>query len=74
MKFNPRQHFFANVPRVEIPRSAFDRSHSVKTTLNAGYLVPFLVDEILPGDTVNLQLAMFGRLSTLFVLLLITCI
>lgn len=64
MRFNPTQHFFATVPHVEIPRSSFDRSHGVKTTLNAGWLVPILVDEALPGDTYNLRLNAFGRLST----------
>lgn len=64
MKFDARQHFFANVPQVDIPRSQFNRDHPVKTTLNAGYLVPVLVDEVLPGDTFNLKMNAFGRLST----------
>ena len=45
------RHQFSEVPRVEIQRSSFDRSHGYKTTLDAGYLIPFLVDEVLPGDT-----------------------
>lgn len=58
------QHNFATVPKAEIPRSSFDRSHGVKTTFNAGDLVPIFVDEVLPGDTFNLNMAGFCRLST----------
>lgn len=58
------QHTFAQVPKVQIPRSSFDRSHTYKTTFDAGYLVPFYVDEALPGDTFNLDAALFGRLAT----------
>ncbi|QCQ85036.1 major capsid protein [Blackfly microvirus SF02] len=57
-------HQFAQVPRADIPRSSFDRSHGVKTTFDAGYLVPVFVDEVLPGDTFNLKMTMFGRLAT----------
>ncbi|QCQ84962.1 major capsid protein [Blackfly microvirus SF02] len=57
-------HQFSQVPKAEIPRSQFDRSHGVKTTLDAGYLVPIYCDEALPGDTFKAQLAMFGRLAT----------
>lgn len=64
MKFDPRQHFFSQVPKADIPRSSFDRSSSLKTTMNAGYLVPVFVDEVLPGDTFNLKMHAFGRLST----------
>lgn len=58
------RHVFSEVPRVDIPRSAFDRSHGFKTTFDAGYLVPILVDEALPGDTFNVNLTGFARLST----------
>lgn len=55
---------FATLPRVSIQRSAFDRSHDYKTTFDAGYLVPFFVDEVLPGDTFSLRLSMLCRLTT----------
>lgn len=58
------QHQFSMVPSVEIPRSVFNRSHGYKTTLNAGLLVPFLVDEVLPGDSISLNATLFGRLAT----------
>ncbi|QCQ84840.1 major capsid protein [Blackfly microvirus SF02] len=58
------RHTFSQVPRAEIPRSSFDRSHGYKTTFDAGYLVPFFVDEALPGDTFNLRCTTFARFST----------
>lgn len=57
-------HQFSQVPRADIPRSSFDRSHGYKTTFDSGYLVPFYVDEALPGDTFNLKAQLFGRLAT----------
>lgn len=64
MKRKNLQHLFSMIPRADVPRSAFDRSHTVKSTFNSGYLVPFFVDEVLPGDTFNLKASIFGRLST----------
>lgn len=58
------EHRFSDVPSVEIPRSSFNRSHGVKTTFDAGYLVPILVDEALPGDTFKVSMTGFARLST----------
>lgn len=58
------KHSFSQVPKAEIPRSTFDRSHGYKTTLDAGYLVPIFVDEALPGDTFNLSMTGFARLAT----------
>ena len=58
-------HVFSQVPQVEIPRSSFDRSHNIKTTFDAGYLVPFYVDEGLPGDTFSMYgVNVFARLAT----------
>jgi len=59
-----KQHNFAKTPEINIPRSSFDRSHSHKTTLNADYLYPIFIDEVLPGDTFNMKANLFGRLST----------
>jgi hypothetical protein len=58
------QHLFSQIPRADIQRSSFNRSHCYKTTLDSGYLVPFFVDEVLPGDTFNLKATLFGRLAT----------
>ena len=42
---------FAALPKAQIQRSVFNRSHDYKTTFDSGYLVPFYVDEVLPGDS-----------------------
>jgi len=63
MKFDTRQHFFAQTPKVEMQRSQFARASSLKTTFNAGYLVPVFLDEVLPGDTFNLNMNAFARLA-----------
>lgn len=57
-------HLFSQIPKAEIQRSSFDRSHTLKTTLNGGYLVPIFCDEVLPGDTFNLNAQVFGRMAT----------
>lgn len=59
-----RQHQFSMVPRAEIPRSSFDRSFGHKTTFNSGLLIPIYWDEALPGDTYNVRMSGFCRLST----------
>lgn len=58
------QQHFSQVPSAEIERSKFDRSHAVKTTFDAGKLIPIFVDEILPGDTFTLSTTTFARLAT----------
>jgi len=58
------KHDFSKVPQADIPRSSFNRSHGFKTTFNSGYLVPFFVDEALPGDTFNCHVTTFARLAT----------
>lgn len=58
------QHSFAQIPDVKMARSVFDRSFAVKDTFNFDDLVPCFVDEILPGDTINLNVHSFGRLAT----------
>lgn len=57
-------HQFSHIPRAEIQRSSFNRSHGYKTTFDSGYLVPFYIDEVLPGDTFNLKCSLFARLAT----------
>jgi hypothetical protein len=55
---------FSISPQAEIQRSSFNRSHGCKTTFDAGYLVPVFYDEVLPGDTFNLNMTAFARLAT----------
>ena len=61
---SPSQFSFSRSPEANIPRSSFNRSFSLKTTFDAGYLVPIYWDEALPGDSFNLRATLFGRLAT----------
>lgn len=58
------QHSFAKTPSVTMARSQFDRSHTVKDTYDFDYLTPIFCDEIIPGDTMNLNMSTFQRLAT----------
>lgn len=49
---------------MERPRSKFDRSHQLLTTINEGDLVPIYCDEVLPGDTARINLNGLIRMST----------
>jgi len=55
---------FAMIPSAEIPRSKFVAQKSHKTTFDSGYLIPVYCDEVLPGDTFNVSMTAFARLST----------
>ena len=57
-------HQFAMVPRADIPRSTFRMQTNHKTTFDAGYLVPILCEEVLPGDNFRCSMSGFARLST----------
>lgn len=57
-------HRFSMIPQADIPRAKFDRQWAHKTTFDAGYLIPIYVDEVLPGDTFNLRMTAFARMST----------
>lgn len=56
---------YALVPKADIPRSTFRRIHEHKTTGPSGYLIPILIDEVLPGDVHSGKMTLFARLSTL---------
>lgn len=58
------QQHFSQVPAATIQRSRFDRSHAVKTTFDAGMLIPIFVDEVLPGDTFDMDTTAFARMAT----------
>lgn len=64
MNRNVESHF-SELPAVEIERSTFDRSAGIKTSLNAGDVIPFLVEEVLPGDTFNITTSKVVRSQTL---------
>lgn len=48
----------------DISRSIFDRSNSLLTSFSAGKLIPIYVDEVLPGDTVTMDMSSLVRMST----------
>ena len=57
-------HNFARVPQVSIPRSQFLSRYKYTSAINASYLYPFFVDEVLPGSTFNDFFTLFARLAT----------
>lgn len=64
MNRNVESHF-SEIPSAQIQRSIFDRGSSYKTSFNAGRLIPFYVDEVLPGDTFDITTAKVVRSQTL---------
>lgn len=64
MNRNTQSHF-SQVPRADIARSRFDRSSSIKTSFNVGELIPFYVDEVLPGDTFTVDTSKVVRMQTM---------
>lgn len=65
MNRNVESHFALNPTNIDIRRSTFDRSHTHTTSFNVGDVVPFFVDEVLPGDTFNVVTSKVVRLQTL---------
>lgn len=63
MKRNNEAHF-NQVPNLEITRSRFKRDQDIKLTFDAGQLIPFYVDEVLPGDTFSVDNVGLVRMST----------
>jgi hypothetical protein len=57
-------HNFAVTPTIDAPRSKFNRSFGHKFTMDAGWLVPYYWDSVLPGDTFNMQSTIFARMAT----------
>ncbi len=65
MNRNVESHFALNPTRIDISRSTFDRSSSLKTSFNVGDIVPFYLDEVLPGDTFKVKTSKVVRLQTM---------
>lgn len=60
----PNSHF-AQVPAsMNMPRSKFDFTHRKLGTFNSGQLVPIAFYDVLPGDTLSVDLGSFVRMST----------
>nr|DAI16145.1 MAG TPA: major capsid protein [Microviridae sp.] len=65
MSRNAESHFALNPTRIDMSRSTFDRPFSHKTSFNVGDVIPFYVDEVLPGDTHQIRTSKVVRLQTL---------
>lgn len=55
---------FAQNPQVGVSRSRFQRNSDIKTTFNTGDLIPIYLDEVLPGDTHQVDVACVMRMAT----------
>ena len=64
MSRNQNSRFATNPTNLDISRSKFERSHTVKTSFNVGDIIPFYVDEVLPGDTFQIDTSKVVRLQT----------
>lgn len=63
MNRNTNSHFAA-VPKIDIPRSRFEMDFNHKTTFSAASCIPLYCSEILPGDTVEMDMSAAVRMST----------
>lgn len=63
MDRNYESRFAGNPTGVNISRSIISRDHSVKFSFNVGDVVPFMCDDILPGDTVTIDTSKVVRLQ-----------
>lgn len=60
----PSQHTFAQQPQMNMPRSSFDRGRAYRSTFDGGFLIPFFMDDALPGDTFTVNATIQLRLGT----------
>lgn len=63
MNRNNERHF-NQIPEIKASRTRFNRDQTVLTTFDSGKLIPFYVDEVLPGDTFNVDTAAIIRMTT----------
>lgn len=63
MNRNNERHFL-NVPQVHTSRTRFNRDQTILTTFDSGKLIPFFVDEVLPGDTFQIDTSAIIRMTT----------
>lgn len=63
MNRNNERHFL-NVPQMHTSRTRFNRDQTILTTFNSGRLIPFFVDEVLPGDTFQIDTSAIIRMTT----------
>ena len=65
MSRNANSRFATNPTNISLSRSKFDRNSSYKTSFNAGDLIPFYLDEVLPGDTHQIRTSKVVRFQPL---------
>lgn len=63
MNRNNERHF-NQIPKVRASRTRFNRDQTILTTFDSGKLIPFYVDEVLPGDTFNVNTSAIIRMTT----------
>lgn len=64
MSRNSESRFALNPTRIDMSRSRFSRDHQYITTFDVGDVVPFYIDEVLPGDTFSVDTSKVIRLQT----------
>lgn len=63
MNRNNERHF-NQIPKMKASRTRFNRDQTILTTFDSGELIPFYVDEVLPGDTFNVDTTAIIRMTT----------
>ena len=63
MNRNNERHF-NQIPEMKASRTRFNRDQTILTTFDSGKLIPFYVDEVLPGDTFNINTSAIIRMTT----------
>ena len=63
MNRNNERHFL-QVPQMHTSRTRFKRDQTILTTFDSGKLIPFFVDEVLPGDTFQIDTSAIIRMTT----------
>lgn len=63
MNRNNERHF-NQIPEMKASRTRFNRDQTILTTFDSGQLIPFYVDEVLPGDTFNIDTSAIIRMTT----------
>lgn len=63
MNRNNERHF-NQIPEMKASRTRFNRDQTILTTFDSGKLIPFYVDEILPGDTFQVDTSAIIRMTT----------
>lgn len=63
MNRNNERHFL-QIPEMQASRTRFNRDQTILTTFDSGKLIPFFVDEVLPGDTFQVDTSAIIRMTT----------